>query len=133
MLSFTLIMNNDGIFLRLGQEIQELVMKKLHLAISTNNVEATVKDYSNRLSAQPCLIVSGEYALWRTDALNISVRQDKSCSPGSLRHLGWEDSTASTFSTEIDVNGIVWEQFTASQQAAEINEIWSEVNYQPED
>ncbi len=39
-------------------------MKKLHLAISTNDIEATVKDYSQRLSAQPCLVVAGEYALF---------------------------------------------------------------------
>ena len=108
-------------------------MKKLHLAISTNDIEATVKDYSQRLSAQPCLVVAGEYALWRTDTLNVSVRKDKSCSPGSLRHLGWEDPSVSSFSAETDINGIVWEKFTASQQAAEIKEIWSEVDYQPED
>ena len=108
-------------------------MKKLHLAISTNDIEATVKDYSDRLNAQPCLVITGEYALWRTDTLNISVRQDKSLTPGSLRHLGWEDPTASSLSAETDVNGIIWENFTASQQAAEIKAIWSEVNYQPED
>lgn len=107
-------------------------MKKLHLAISTDDIAATVKDYSDRLEAKPCLIIPGEYALWRTDTLNVSVRQDDSCSPGSLRHLGWEDPAASQFSAETDVNGIVWENFTASQQGLEINEIWSEINYQPE-
>lgn len=107
-------------------------MRKLHLAISTDNIAATVEDYSNRLNSQPCLVIPGEYALWRTDTLNISVRQDKSCSSGSLRHLGWEDPTASELSAETDVNGIVWENFTASQQALEIKEIWSQVDYQPE-
>jgi ribulose kinase len=29
------------------------------------------------------------------------------------------------------VNGIVWEHFSAQQQADEINEIWPEVNYLP--
>ncbi|MGB5636597.1 MAG: hypothetical protein WBM44_21605 [Waterburya sp.] len=107
-------------------------MKKLHLAISTNDIEATVKDYSIRFNAQPCLVIAGEYALWRTPTLNVSIRKDKSCSPGSLRHLGWEDPTASMMSTESDVNGIVWENFTVEQQAAEIREIWPEINYQPE-
>ena len=106
-------------------------MKKLHLAISTNDIAATVKDYSDRLGAQPCLVIPGEYALWRTDTLNISARQDDSCSPGSLRHLGWEDPAAPELSAEIDVNGITWEKFTASQQAEEIRDIWTEVDYQP--
>ena len=107
-------------------------MKKLHLAISTNDIAATIEGYSSRLNAQPCLVVTGEYALWRTDILNISVRKDETCSPGSLRHLGWEDLTATNLSAETDVNGIVWEHFTASQQALEIKEIWSQVNYKPE-
>ncbi|MBE9047922.1 hypothetical protein IQ255_26615 [Pleurocapsales cyanobacterium LEGE 10410] len=107
-------------------------MKKLHLAISANDIAATVRDYSQRLGAQPCLVIADEYALWRTDTLNISVRKDKSHPAGSLRHLGWEDSTASAMSAEADVNGIVWENFTASQQAEEIREIWTEVDYQPE-
>lgn len=107
-------------------------MKKLHLAISTDNITATIEDYSRRLNAKPCLVIVGEYALWRTANLNISVRRDKFYSPGSLRHLGWEDSHASEMTSEIDVNGIIWENFTAKQQAAEIREIWSEVDYRPE-
>ena len=107
-------------------------MKKLHLAISTNDIAATVRDYSDRLSARPCLVIPGEYALWRTDTLNISVRHDRSRPSGSLRHLGWEDPTAPAMSAGTDVNGIVWENFTAFQQAEEIKEIWSEVDYQPE-
>ncbi|MEM7758970.1 MAG: hypothetical protein AAF298_12710 [Cyanobacteria bacterium P01_A01_bin.40] len=107
-------------------------MKKFHLAIATDNISATIQDYSDRLKAQPCLIISGEYALWRTETLNISVRQDLSCSTGSLRHLGWEDSSASAISVETDINGILWENFTAEQQATEIREIWSQVEYQPE-
>ena len=108
-------------------------MKRLHLAISTNDIAATVEDYSDRLEALPCLVIPGEYALWRTATLNVSVRQDDSCSPGSLRHLGWEDPAAPQLSVETDVNGIIWENFTAAQQGEEINEIWSEVNYHPED
>ena len=107
-------------------------MKKLHLAISTDSLAATIKDYSSRLGAKPCLVIAEEYALWRTATLNISVRRDESYSPGSLRHLGWEDSGAIVMTAETDVKGIVWERFTAEQQAEEIREIWSEVDYQPE-
>lgn len=53
-------------------------MKKFHLAILTDDIAATVQDYSHRLSAQPCVVVDGEYALWRTEMLNISVRKDVS-------------------------------------------------------
>ncbi|WP_216900450.1 hypothetical protein [Synechococcus sp. CCY 9618] len=106
-------------------------MKKLHLAISTANIEQTIADYSVRLGAQPCSFIPGEYALWRTEFLNMSVRQDPACEPGSLRHLGWEDPVASEFSQDTDVNGVVWERFTAQHQADEINEIWPAANYQP--
>lgn len=107
-------------------------MKKFHIAISTHDIEATVKDYSDRLQVKPCLVIPEEYALWRTETLNLSIRKNSSGSPGEVRHLGWEDAESSDLSTEIDVNGIVWERFSASAQAEEINEIWSDVNYQPE-
>lgn len=105
--------------------------KKIHLAISTDKIEETIADYSARLGIQPCSFVSGQYALWRTDSLNISVRQDSTCDVGSLRHLGWEDPSATEFSQDTDVNGIVWERFSAQHQADEINQIWPEANYQP--
>jgi hypothetical protein len=107
-------------------------VKKLHLAISTNNIEATVKDYSKRLGAMPCSVVGGEYALWRTDVLNLSIRQDSTCSPGELRHLGWEDPCATEISQDTDVNGIVWERFSAEHQAQEINTLWPNAHYEPE-
>lgn len=106
-------------------------MKKLHIAISTNDVDKTIEDYSNRIGVKPCAIVKGEYALWRTDSLNISIRKDLKCKPGELRHLGWEDPLASEFSSDKDVNGILWERFNAQQQAAEIIETWPGTNYEP--
>lgn len=106
-------------------------MKKLHIAISTDKIEATVSDYTIRFGEEPCSYIPNEYALWRTESLNVSIRQDASCTPGELRHLGWEDSSAPEFSQETDVNGIVWERFSAQQQADEINELWPAVNYQP--
>lgn len=107
-------------------------MKKLHLAISTNNIKETIKDYTERLSAEPCSCIADEYALWRTESLNISIRQDSECPSGSLRHLGWEDSSVDEFTQDIDVNGIVWESFNAQNQADEINALWPEANYKSE-
>ena len=106
-------------------------MKKIHIAISTDRIEETVADYSARLGVQPCSFIAGEYALWRTESLNVSVRQDPACEPGQLRHLGWEDPAASEFTQDTDVNGIVWERFTAQDQADEINAIWPDANYRP--
>ncbi|MGB2925901.1 MAG: hypothetical protein WBB82_11425 [Limnothrix sp.] len=99
-------------------------MKKFHLAIATDNLAASITDYSRRLSAEPCIVAKGEYALWRTETLNVSVRRDLSCPSGTVRHVGWEDSEATEFSEETDVNGLVWERFDAATQKAEIQEIW---------
>lgn len=106
-------------------------MRKFHIAISTNRIDDTIGDYSARLGVEPCSVVAGEYALWRTETLNVSVRRDPSCEPGALRHLGWEDPEAETFSDTTDVNGIKWERFSAEGQASEINALWPEARYRP--
>ena len=107
-------------------------MKRLHIAIATQDITATVQDYSERLGIEPCVIIEGDYALWRNEFLNVSVRQDSSCQPGALRHLGWEDSDATEFTTSTDINGIVWEHFSAQQQADEISEVWPANGYIPQ-
>lgn len=104
-------------------------MQKFHIAISTPNLEQTIADYSFRLGAQPSLVIPGEYALWRTETLNFSIRHDPVALPGSLRHLGWEDTSAKEFSQDQDVNGIIWEQFSAEQQATEIKALWPDASY----
>lgn len=106
--------------------------KKLHIALSTKDIAASVADYSARLGCRPDLVLEGSYALWRTDQLNLSIRQAAGVPPGQLRHLGWEDDEAESFSRDTDVNGIVWERFTAHHQADEINEIWPGVHYRVE-
>jgi hypothetical protein len=106
-------------------------MKKLHLAIATDAIEDTVEDYSRRLNCRPCIVIPGQYALWRTDTLNLSVRKDAAAIPGELRHLGWEDPQAEQFSTDTDVNGILWERFNAQQQAEEIEAAWPGTDYYP--
>ena len=99
-------------------------MKKFHIAISTDKIAATIGDYSARLGREPCVVVPGEYALWRTEQLNLSIRQDNIRPPGHLRHLGWEDSAATEFTEDRDVNGIVWERFNAQNQIDEIRALW---------
>ena len=107
-------------------------MKKIHIAISTIDIEKTIEDYNQRIGVKPCVIVKGEYALWRTESVNISVRHDTKCKPGELRHLGWEDSSANKFSVDTDVNGILWEQLNVQLQADEINETWPGTDYEPQ-
>ena len=106
-------------------------MKRFHLALSTADIAATITDYNKRLGFPPCVIIPGEYALWRNDCLNISVRLDTDRKPGELRHLGWETPAAAGFTETIDVNGITWEEFTAEQQAQEIEAIWPGTIYPP--
>lgn len=104
-------------------------MRKLHLALGVDSIEATVKDYSQRFGQAPDLVVPGEYALWRTEQLNVSVRKNDVAGAGTLRHLGWEMDDAAAFTSDTDCNGIVWESFAAQHQAEEINELWPEVVY----
>lgn len=108
-----------------------LPMKKIHLAIAANDIEVTIADYSRRLGCHPCVVVPHEYALWRTESVNLSIRRDPVCRPGELRHLGLEDSTATGFTQSTDINGIVWENLTAEQQAAEIESAWPGTGYVP--
>jgi hypothetical protein len=73
------------------------------------------------------VVVPNEYALWRTPSINLSIRRvDKE--PGTLRHLGWEDSSVARFDTDTDVNGIAWEHLSLEQQAREILETWPEAS-----
>ncbi len=99
-------------------------MRKFHIAISVADLQSSVKDYSKRLGSKPAVLVPGEYALWRTPTLNFSIRKDRSSRAGALRHLGWEDDSATQFSQETDANGIVWEKFNEGLQKEEIKQNW---------
>ena len=98
-------------------------MKRFHIAIGVVDLVRSIDDYTGRLGAAPCVVVAGQYALWRTETLNLSIRWTGEAA-GALRHLGWEDPSAPSFSNDTDVNGIVWERFNAEQQDREILETW---------
>jgi len=95
--------------------------RRIHVALGVIDVDLSVADYSARLGCPPAVHIRSEYALWRSDEVNFSIRRAET--PG-LRHLGWEDPSAAAFSAETDVNGIVWERFAAEHQAAEIRLLW---------
>lgn len=107
-------------------------MRRFHIAICVEDLESSIDDYTNRIGARPTLVVPGRYALWRTGELNLSIRQMPG-NGGQLRHVGWEDPAADTLSVEHDVNGLVWERFSALDQAREIKANWPEVEYEPND
>lgn len=96
-------------------------MKRFHIAIGVTSIEASVADYTRRLGCEPCVVVPDQYALWRTETVNFSIR--KTGERPALRHLGWEDPEAQSFSIETDPNGIAWERFSAEQQDQEIESI----------
>lgn len=96
--------------------------RRLHVALAVDDLDESVEDYSRRLGHRPSLLVPGEYALWRTGAVNFSIR--KTVNGAGLRHLGWEDPGARSFTHDTDVNGITWECFTPAQQVGEIEAAW---------
>ncbi len=48
-------------------------MNTIHIALATNDIEETVKEYSRCLGCDPCVVLPNQYALWRTDSINMSV------------------------------------------------------------
>ncbi|MCB1201879.1 MAG: hypothetical protein KDK41_14620 [Leptospiraceae bacterium] len=107
-------------------------MKRIHIALSTRDIYASVKEYSARLGTEPVTVIPGEYALWRTDTINLSLRNDPAVPAGSLRHLGWEDPEADDFTAQKDVNGILWEHFAEHHQNQEILDIWPDAQIRTE-
>lgn len=102
-------------------------MKRFHISISTQDFAGSLADYSERLGCKPCVTVDGRYALWRTPSLNFSISCKEGQPGGIVRHLGFEDAAAGSFSEEADVNGIVWEHFSQAVQQKEIEEKFSVV------
>ena len=49
--------------------------QRFHIALSAADVELSADDYSQRLGCRPDLLIPGKYALWRTDAVNLSIRK----------------------------------------------------------
>lgn len=96
--------------------------EKFHIALEVTDIAASVDEYNKRLGCEAEVVIDNEYALWRTDTLNFSIRQGANA--GKLRHVGFEDSNATEFSKETDVNGLVWERFDTEHQKQEIKNIW---------
>ena len=107
-------------------------MKRIHVALAVSKLDDAIADTRHRLGVEPCVVVPGTYALFRTASANLSLTENAE-QAGLLRHLGVEDPGAPTFSSNPGPDGFVWERFTAEQQADEINSYWPEANYTPEE
>lgn len=90
-------------------------MRRFHIALAVQDLDASIEDYSRRLSQKPNAVVPGKYAMWRTDLLNFSINEMPEHA-GQLRHVGFEDDGAAAFSSTPDVNGIEWELFSKKDQ-----------------
>jgi hypothetical protein len=69
------------------------------------------------------VVVAGKYAMWRTQQLNFSINELPQ-RVGQLRHLGFEDDSARSFSVDRDINGIEWELFSPDDQDKKIREMY---------
>ncbi|MEI6729659.1 MAG: hypothetical protein WCL30_00220 [Pseudomonadota bacterium] len=98
------------------------MVNKFHISLEVQDIAKSAEEYSKRLACKPEIIIENEYALWRTDTLNFSIRKGKL--QGKLRHLGFEDASTTNFYEEKDINGITWERFSAEQQRDEIKNLW---------
>ena len=98
-------------------------MKRFHIALAVQDLDASTDDYSKRLGQKPNAVVPGKYAMWRTNLLNFSINEMPERS-GQLRHIGFEDDDAQGFSSTTDVNGIEWELFSEKDQDEKIVEMY---------
>lgn len=98
-------------------------MRRFHIALAVADLQESIVDYGRRLGVRPTAVVPGRYALFRTDQLNFSINQMPERA-GQLRHLGFEDDSATGFSSTHDVNGIEWELFSPTDQDARIPEVY---------
>lgn len=103
--------------------------RRVHIALAVRDLNSSIRDYSVRLGAEPCCVVEGSYALWRTECLNVSISVLDPSAAGTLRHLGFEDPDARELSVTKDVNGLEWERFTEAQQREEIRSKWPHARF----
>ncbi|MFT4583569.1 MAG: hypothetical protein ACI915_003187 [Gammaproteobacteria bacterium] len=100
-------------------------MRRIHIALAVGSIADSVEDYSVRIGTPPTVVVGGKYALWRTDQMNFSINEIPERT-GELRHLGFEDDAVEGFSSDSDVNNLVWELFSPTAQDEKIREIYGE-------
>jgi len=63
-------------------------MKSFYLSLGVADMESSADEYTRRLGCRPDLLIPGEYALWRTDAVNLSIRKVGHVEVGLARGMG---------------------------------------------
>ena len=76
---------------------QTRLMKRFHIAISTDKINEIIEVYPLRLGRKPSSQVDGEYALCRTDTLSLSIRYDKTVLSARLGTLVGKMKTPRNF------------------------------------
>jgi hypothetical protein len=97
--------------------------ERIHVAIAVSDIDLSIQEYTQLTGTEPELVVPGEYALFRTESMNLSLRRTGDA-PGTVRHLGFERDDASHFSVYRDRHGLVWENFNREHQRDEIAAAW---------
>ena len=100
-------------------------MKRFHIALAVDDLDASIKDYSQRLEQEPTVVVAEKYAMWRTNILNFSINQIPERTT-QLRHVGFEDDAKEGFSSDFDTNGLEWEHFSPNAQDQKIVEMYGD-------
>lgn len=100
-------------------------MKRVHVAIGVEDL-SSISFYEEMAGVQAEFIIENEYALFRTESMNLSLRVVPREQQG-VRHLGFEDASAESFSSVTDPSGVVWERFSEKDQMEEIHSIWPHV------
>ena len=95
-------------------------MRRFHISISVSDFTAALADYSQRLQAEPVIVSEGRYAQWQTDCLNFTISCKPAQEAGQVRHIGFEDDSASGMREEVDTAGITWEYFHPDAQKDEV-------------
>ena len=100
---------------------------KVHIAISVSDISKSVNQYTVFLKQKPILVIPDQYASWRTNKINLSLRKTNEML-GTIRHLGFEDDSFSSFNTFTDNNGVLWDTFNKVDQKHKIQTIWPFIN-----
>jgi len=79
--------------------------KGFHIALSVADAEASAHNYLQRLGCRPGLPISGKYALWCTDAVNLSIRKvghEEGRLAGGMGRAMWSSVTMLSSSDHLD-------------------------------
>jgi catechol 2,3-dioxygenase-like lactoylglutathione lyase family enzyme len=109
-----------------------MASQRVHIALAMPDLAAAIHDYAKRLGVMPSVVAVGEYALFRTPILNLSLTFAPA-SKTSVRHLGFEDASCLQKSADADPGGMMWERFSVQHQADEIKKLWPNTSWKPKE